>query len=188
MPPKLKYLLHLLGLSVDGEGLRPSTAESFKLFFNNGTTPFSLSNVQLTLQWFRKFIPNFSYVIRPILVILRATCHQINFDEKCQLAIKKDVCGTTVRPYSFRIPNEKGNFPLYVEGTPSPFRSIMLALMENEQSSNFGRRSGRSALSRIRFQNAFHWRFEKPWSNLVGVERLTIYSSDAVTVTLANDP
>lgn len=90
----LCVLLHLLGLSVDGEGVRPSPAKGiFEALLQRRHN--SLQAVQRTvgtLQWFRKFVPNFSYVIRPALLILRAACRtqgQINFDDKCRLAIEQ---------------------------------------------------------------------------------------------------
>lgn len=90
----LPQYLQLVGLRVDGKGALPSVSPGFfeRLLAKKHKT---LRDVQSTigaLNWFRGFVPAFSYVIRPLTQHLKSECrhgNQIEWTPECQEAISK---------------------------------------------------------------------------------------------------
>ena len=84
--------LHLMGLSVNGEGVQPDPAKGiFDILLQRKHR--SLNDLQKTagaLVWHKMFVPNFSYGIRNLLQLLKEENRlnpALNWDEECQKAI-----------------------------------------------------------------------------------------------------
>ena len=87
--------LQFLGFSATGEGIMPSPKPNIfqKLLDRRHDSLKALQRTVGTLQWFRRFVPAFSYIIKPILVQQKRAGQlgdaSIKFDEECIEAIKK---------------------------------------------------------------------------------------------------
>ena len=89
----LADMLHLVGYSVNGEGLQPSPAKGIFdiLLTREHSTLKSIQKTLGTLQWFKPFVPNFSYTVRSLTRLLRIenrNGNKVVFTEDCKIAIE----------------------------------------------------------------------------------------------------
>ena len=91
----LAETLQLLGIRANGNGVQPSPAAGVfdRILQRRHVTLQSIQRTIGTLQWFKRFVPNFTYHVRPILILLRHSgkleSGELAFDEKCKEAVKK---------------------------------------------------------------------------------------------------
>lgn len=90
----LREALQLVGMRVDGKGVLPSIMPGlFERLQNKRHT--CLKHVQSTLgalNWFRSFVPSFSYIVRPLMKYLKSEFRNgeaIQFSPDCIEAIRK---------------------------------------------------------------------------------------------------
>ena len=100
------------GVKADCEGITPHMAHDiFQILINRRHSSYkSLQRTIGSLNWFRKFVPAFFYVTRPVLEETKRAGRlgdsSINFDDKCIKCIEK------VRDYILKLPTMHHPDPL----------------------------------------------------------------------------